>query len=747
MTDEQILAFINQRRPDFRSYFNSSIGDWGGQTGEAGLVQWARAHLSAGNDIGDFNAFVGQQQPAAAPAPAPTAAPSSLIEELRMDPDFAALPAGWQQELAQQIETGGLEGAAAANAAWAAENAGDPSAQRLASWANKATQNAPLDSAGGVPLEQDLLENALPRIYDDIERDAERGALADSLTRQATSDYEAARAALSLEENARRLQEEYRMADETGRRLSDSAATSADEQIAILQQAVAAMQGSLQGEMAERAAALQQQIAALTANLGQLDEAQKAALAQQLTEQTQNLETSIGSQRQALEAELEALRGAATGRTAAQQAALEAELATLRGLNTTEAAARRAALEQEIAQLRTATGEQGAARAAALEAEIAGLTAAQEPLAATRIDTAESLATGINLGLEGERDRLTAQGARRGYIGGSSFEDAALARAAIGARQGAAQVLASAKEANAMDTRSIQGRAATEGRSLADELARNYFNVSGRAAAEGRGLADWIAGRNTELGAYGAAGRRGIADQDSQAEFDIAARGASGQRSLSDALAEGRRGIGDFGAAGRAGIANNTATGRFNIGNTSATQQFQDRVFGAEQGRWLLDALSRGRAEIGSSRSVAQQGARDASTTARQGYFDNAYTRGLQGTLARPGMSATLTNTLTGLDNYANTGLQRALGTLDWWSTNSGTPPTPGFVPVQPSQSGNDLAGLGAGLVGSAFNMWNARPSGGVTAGPTTRPGGSTMPNWFQPAGTTKQPNDWWDTY
>ncbi len=572
-----------------------------------------------------------------------------ILAELQLDPDFARLPPNWQEDVAQNVLTMGLDGAAAEMARRAAVEGQDPAfagaRQALGAWAGKATEQAGIANGTGgegVPLEQDLLERALPRIYGDIDADAGRSELAAQLAAQARADYEASRNALSPEENARRLQEEYAMADQTAGRLSESAGVASAEQLTALQAAIAQMQQNLTGQSAAQAAALQQQLAALTSNLDQFDETQRAALTTQLAEQTANLQTQIDAQRQSLANELTGLQGAVDA----------------------ESVARKAALEQEIA----------------------GLTAAQEPLSAARLQTAESLATGINLGLESERDRMTAENARRGYLGGSSFEDANALRAVIGARQGAATVMGQAREANAADTRTIQGRSATEGRSLSDELARNT---------------------------------RGVTE-----------RGVTGERTLADALAAGNRGIADYGTNSRTAITTTTGANRMNIGNAGATQQYQDQVAGAAQQREISDALARGTSDITTNRATQQQQARDSGTTARQGYFDNAYTRGLGGVLSRSNLAGSLASTLTGLDNYANTGLARALNTANWWSTNTGTPPTPGYVPVQASQSGNDLAGLGAGLV-----------SAGLTYGNST--------GWGQPKTTANNSapansNQWW---
>lgn len=495
-------------------------------------------------------------------------------------------------------------------------DAGNPTAIQILQ--NAGYENS--SSTEDMPLEQGLLQQALPGILKDIEGDAARRTLADTLGNQATTDFNAARDALSPEENARRLAEELRQADTTSGLISGSAATAGAEQLTALRDSITAMQGNLNAELSQKSAALANQVTSLINNLGVLDQTQKAALMEQIAATKQNLETSIASQKQNLTTEVAALRGAADANSVA----------------------RRAALEQELA----------------------GLTAAQLPLNQARLDSANALTTGINLGLQTTNDQLTADRAKQGYLGSSTFDSANLARAAIGARQQAAQVMGGAREANAGDMRTIGARGATEGRNLANEYADNLMAISGREA--------------------------------------------TGGRSLSDILAQGTQQIGDTGAAGLATIKNNTGVSTANINNAGANQTYADATGGASDLRALLDALAKGGAGIAGTTSTQQQAARDQGTIAKQGYFDNAYTRGQGAILSRPGLSSTLTSTLTGLDNYGSTGLNRALNTLNWWSGNGQAAPTTGYVPTQANNTGNDIAGLGAGLLGSALNIGNS---------------------------------------
>jgi len=271
---------------------------------------------------------------------------------------------------------------------------------------------------------------------------------------------------------------------------------------------------------------------------------------------------------------------------------------------------------------------------------------------------------------------------------------------------------------NASNIYNVSGRAATEGRNVADEYANNLLSISGRESTEGRSLADILAGKQAGVGIFGANEGRGIADTAADSRLAINNRGATGQRTLTDTLAQGQQQLGDTGAAGLATIKNNTGTGLYNIGNAGAAQSYQDQVGGSTKLKELLDALAQGTGSIANTQATQQQTARDTGTTAKQGYFDNAYTRGQGAILSRPGLSSQLTNTLTGLDNYGSTGLNRALSTLNWWSGNGQAAPTTGYIPTTAANTGNDIAGLGAGLLGAGLNIGNSA-------------------NWWQPKKST----------
>lgn len=479
-------------------------------------------------------------------------------------------------------------------------------------------------------------------------------------------------------------------------------------QLAALQQSIAAMQGNLQGALAEKAAALQQMIASMNSNLDQFDATQKAALSQQIATQQKDLEESIATQRQALTEEINALGANAGANAQAKGAALQQEIAALQGASDAQSVARRAALQDQLTKLQSGIDTEGASKRAALEQEIAGLTAAQAPMAQARLKAAQLQATAVNVGLEHTKDQLTADQAKAGYFGGSTFQDAALARAAIGARQQAAQAVGSAETSNAADTRDIAVRSATEGRSISDALAAGTRGVTTQGANDTRSLADEQAGNNATIAARGVTGTRTIAEALADAQNSIADRGATGNAALTGAFAQGRQALGDAGATGLAGIQTNTGANRMAIGNTGATTTYGNVSTGADARRSIGDALAQGQFGLTSTYAKDVQSAQNANAAAKGTYYDQNYNRSLGAALTLPTLASNLAGTLTSLDNYGQSGLARTQGLLNWWNTNQGTAPTGSYVPVQASNSGNDIANLGAGLLGAGINVGNA---------------------------------------
>ncbi len=538
-----------------------------------------------------------------------------------------------------------------------------------------------LTPGSGTPLEQQLLQQALPGLTGDINQDANRRALADALANAAVTGAGAATTQLGRTQGGHfdgrayfaqnpdvanafnalppgatpdtkknyngqdvtadqfaeqhylqfgqsegrqpdyvqsaQLAQDFNNANQTVASNVASANQATQTQLAALGQATAQLQQNLTGDLAAKAAALQTQLASLNQNLDTLDATQRQALTTQIATQQRDLEQSITTQRQAL--------------------------------------------QDQIAALGNAADAESQAKRASLNTEIQALTAAQAPLNAARSAAAELQATAVNVGLQRTQDQLTADNARAGFVGGSTAQDNALNRSTIDARQQAAQAVGNANVANASDTRDIGVRGATGQRSIADALAEAQRNITGQ--------------------------------------------GATGNAALTTAGAVGRQQLGDLGAVGQAGITNQTALSRAGIGAFGANTAAANATTGADQGRSIADALAQGQYGLTSTNALNTLAAQQQGAAARATYYDNDYNRSLSAALA-PGQIATgLAGGLTALDNYATSGLNRSLGTLNWWSTNQATPPTQGALATNANQSGNSLSNLGAGLFGAGLNL------------------------------------------
>lgn len=401
--------------------------------------------------------------------------------------------------------------------------------------------------------------------------------------------------------------------------ITTAAQTAAASNLSALQTSIGQMQQNLTGNLAAKAGALQQAVATFTQNLNTLDASQRQSLAAQIATQQRDLEASIAAQKQALATEVQQLQGNSSAAAQARMAALSTELQTL--------------------------------------------TAAEAPMAQARLQGAEALATAVNLGLESTKDQLTAQAAQQGFTGGSTMQDAALARATVGARQDAAQAIAGAKVANASDLRDVTRYGAN----------KNYS------------IADVLAGEQQQAGNLG----------------------ATGGAQLSAALAQGTQGLGDLGATGLRSISDTTAGARANIGNSAATQTYTDTVGGADQNLTLQNNLSQGTYNLANTLAGQIQGATNQGALARAGYFDQLFPTTLNAAQVATQLPGQQAATLSSLLPYGNAGLTNAQNALNWWST-SNNPPSPTATLQQPSTAGNGIAAVGSGLLGTAFNIGNS---------------------------------------
>lgn len=395
-----------------------------------------------------------------------------------------------------------------------------------------------------------------------------------------------------------------------------------------LAESLASMQTNLQGALGQQAVALATAVASYSANLDTLDATQRKNLADQLAAQQANLEQSIASQRTALAQQVQELQGNATA----------------------AAAARRVALEQQIA----------------------ALTAAQAPVAEARIRGAEALTTAINLGLESTTDQLRADAARDGFIGGSTMQDSALARAVVGARQDASRAGADARLANAMDTREI-----------ARTGAGGSFSIS-----------DVLAGDTQRIGDAGATGRYG----------------------LSTDLATGRRTIGDAGAAGVRTIGDTTAGARANLGNYAAGTTYENTTQGNQASLALNQQGAAGRYDLAAALADETAAAANLNAAAKADAAGRLFPASLNAAQTLTTLPAANAGANAALIPYGTAGTRNTLDLLGWLS-NPTAAPVPTAVTTTPSTVGNSISGLGANLIGSAFQIGNwGQPATGVPA-------------------------------
>lgn len=258
-----------------------------------------------------------------------------------------------------------------------------------------------------------------------------------------------------------------------------------------------------------------------------------------------------------------------------RQSGLDAQVAARKAALDQQMAARQAGLDAQLATRGTGIDTQMATRQAALEKAMRDYYLAQDPVNAARLNAAASQGTAINLAAQAERDRVMAGAARDGYIGSGSGTDAALFRASLAGRQGAAALLGQAKLDNATDIASI-GR---------------------YGAGEQRGLTDYGAGERRGLTDYGANERRGLVDYGAGEGRAISDFGASEQRGLTDFGAGEGRSIADASAGRRLGFFSNDVSRRLNslaLPSTALQSEFNVRNAADDYGQSGFNRTMRG---------------------------------------------------------------------------------------------------------------------------------------------------------
>jgi hypothetical protein len=184
-----------------------------------------------------------------------------------------------------------------------------------------------------------------------------------------------------------------------------------------------------------------------------------------------------------------------------------------------------------------------------------GLYGNLEGTAAARRGQAESLGAALNLMAQEERDRVEANLARQGFLGGSSAADASMSRALLQGRQGAAQAMTQAELDNAMALQGVQDWAAMQRYGAGNEFAEGMFGVDQFGADERRNLSKELARMGVNIGTESADEQRALADE-------MAGRGLD----LSEDVAERRfRDVGMFGADERRSLSDLDATGTIGL--------------------------------------------------------------------------------------------------------------------------------------------------------------------------------------
>lgn len=501
-----------------------------------------------------------------------------------------------------------------------------------------------------------------------------------------------------------------------------------------LQREIAALGEGQERQTSARRAALQQEISQLRTATDEASQARRAALQSQLAD----LDAGLTDRGSALEAslaqEIEGLR-------AAQEPYSQARLGTAEALTTGINLGLEETLDQLVANralqgyIGSSTGDVNAATRATIDARqraAQAMAGAREANASDVRDIdvraatntrmlADALANdryGLTTFGAGERRSLADELARqlqevatREALEGRSISDQDAAgmraisdREATGARTIEDQIASGLFE--------VDSRGATEGRSISNQEADALRMIQDRYATEGRSIDDQTSGSIYDIATRAATGERTLADILAESQRNLAVYGAGEERSLADRLATGTRSISDYGSSEGRNIANATGQAQYGISNLGATNQYDNALYGADQTRSLMDTLASGTYGISSDLANQQQSAATGTAQARQAYFDNDFSRAIQAANYLPALTTNLIAGETALDAYGNTGTNRALNTLNWWSTGTNAPPSPNFLPEQASTLWGDIGNLGSALVGAGLNWWNSNNNG-----------------------------------
>jgi hypothetical protein len=344
-----------------------------------------------------------------------------LLQELRLDPDFAALPPDWQSQIASQVASGGLSAAM--------------------SWGRGT--GTPTVNAGNI--EQYL--GFFPEIAEETQRRAARG------DRRSVAEWAEAHA-LTDPTWMQSLQERLNQAMPTG------GVSGSPEQNAALERWRS--KAGQYGGGNQQTMPLEQDLLGRVVNDYlypdmERDAARREQAAAVEAEFNRGIDGAIQAYQPALNGDrLREEYAMSDDVTARLAAAVNAEAAGRLGAVNSTAAGRLGAVNAQADGRVIAVNTDADGRLVAVNTEADGRLSALSPLADARLRLADTMTSGINQSLEFERDRQVAENAKRGFVGNSSLEDAALMRATLGARQNAAETMGGARISNATDVRDVE---------------------------------------------------------------------------------------------------------------------------------------------------------------------------------------------------------------------------------------------------------------------------------------------------
>lgn len=516
---------------------------------------------------------------------------AEILAELQLNPDFKSLPPEWQTRIANRIATDGLDGAVAeVRAAITAAQGPTLTVQTIPQRAPEymAEYNRVRALGDRRPWEQWAADHARadPNWLASVQADyaAKNPAPAvpglEGLTKWATgaspftTGGDAEDVPLETDLLARTVTEGYADWDRDAARRTEYENALKDLEPAF-QGTTKSINNLFDGTTLRNE----------TEASGRLTAGLQAGLNDQLKTQTGALNTELAALQGGLDKQLETRRNALADQLRTRGVNLDAELA-----------ARQGALTGQLTARGEAISAQEAARRQALAQAVDELYAAQDPLFAERLKAAQTAATEVNLASQTARDQIAAQYAQDGYVGSSSGTDAALARAAIAGRQGAANLLGQANVRNAGDRAEVGRYAAMEGRGVSDFASDARRGLADFGADETRGLRDYGSGQRRELGDFGADESRSLTDF-----------GAGEQRGLTTYGANERRGLTDYGADETRKISGLDSERTYSLFTNDIARQLENLSLPAKAvtGRLQLSKLGDDYAQTGQNRFMS----------------------------------------------------------------------------------------------------------------------------------------------